>query len=151
MIPTLKHLQKTCDGCPAQWEGQTIDDRAVYIRYRHGWLSYGVGEDIGAAVINSDKWAKKCGDDLDGYMETAVMKIHLQGEINFNPLREPNIRQALDIAMHNGGIDGAHHKAWVIDQMVRALTGDGYEEFVAAARSGGEGPETYGWDVGIAP
>lgn len=50
-----------------------------------------------------------------------------------------------------GGIDGDHHKAWVIDQVTRALTGDGYEAFVADAKSGEDGPETYDWNVGIAP
>lgn len=33
------------------------------------------------------------------------------------------IQKALDIAVRYGGNDGAHHKDWVIDQMVRALTG----------------------------
>ena len=30
--------------------------------------------------------------------------------------------KALAVALECGQIDGAHHKAWVIDQMVRALT-----------------------------
>ena len=33
------------------------------------------------------------------------------------------IKKALDIAIRYGGIDGAHHKDWTIDQIVRALTG----------------------------
>jgi len=40
-----------------------------------------------------------------------------------------------------GYIDGAHHKQWVIDQMVRALLGDGYEEWVGDDE----------WDTGVAP
>jgi hypothetical protein len=35
--------------------------------------------------------------------------------------------------------------------MVRALTGDGYAAFVAKARAGQDGPETYEWNEGIAP
>lgn len=61
------------------------------------------------------------------------------------------IESALDIAVQYGGIDGAHHKTWVIDQMVRALTGDTYECFVANAKHGEDGPDTYDWDEGIAP
>lgn len=85
------------------------------------------------------------------------------------------IGKALEIAMSYGGIDGAHHKTWVIDQMVRALTGcpmveksatdcndkpysyevqgesEEYVGWVAAAKDGEDGPETYGWDEGIAP
>jgi hypothetical protein len=63
---------------------------------------------------------------------------------------EQKIEQALTMA-HYGSTDGSHHKAWVIDQMVRALTGDGYEAWVAEHKSGDDGPETYEWDCGIAP
>lgn len=64
---------------------------------------------------------------------------------------EERIKSALEVAINYGQIDGAHHKAWVIDQMVRALTGDKYERFVASACVGQDGPETYFWDRGIAP
>jgi hypothetical protein len=59
--------------------------------------------------------------------------------------------KALELAVRFGGIDGEHHKAWVIDQMVRVLAGDGYEQLVAEAKAGEDGPETYDWDEGIAP
>ena len=62
-----------------------------------------------------------------------------------------DVNKALELARRFGGIDGDHHKAWVIDQMVRALTGDGYDAFVTAAKSGEDGPDTYEWNVGIAP
>lgn len=58
---------------------------------------------------------------------------------------------ALEIALRYGGTDGAHHKEWVIDQMVRALTGDKYEQWVRDACDGEDGPNTYEWDEGIAP
>lgn len=75
---------------------------------------------------------------------------------------------AIEYAVRFGGIVGDHHKAWVIDQMVRALTGcttdraeksDGglefkskeYEKLVAEACAGDDGPDTYTWDEGIAP
>lgn len=61
------------------------------------------------------------------------------------------INQAVELAVNYGGIDGAHHKAWVIDQMVRALTGDNYEAVVTDAKNGEDGPDTYEWDEGIAP
>lgn len=61
------------------------------------------------------------------------------------------IEAALDVAVRYGGIDGAHHKDWVIDQMVRALTGDEYECFVTNAKHGENGPDTYEWSEGIAP
>ena len=81
------------------------------------------------------------------------------------------IERAIEYAVRYGGIDGGHHKAWVIDQMVRALTGcpmveykkdgeliayvqgesDEYEELVREACDGEDGPDTYSWDPGIAP
>lgn len=83
---------------------------------------------------------------------------------------EERIAAAIGYAVQYGGIDGSHHKAWVIDQMVRALTGcpketrtlggfsydvqgesDEYKKLVADACAGEDGPETYDWDVGIAP
>lgn len=61
------------------------------------------------------------------------------------------IQAAIVIAVRYGGIEGDHHKAWVIDQMVQALAGDGYDAIVADAKSGEDGPNTYDWDVGTPP
>jgi len=74
------------------------------------------------------------------------------------------IEEALEKASN---VDGAHHKQWIIDQMVRALTGDDYEEWVRQYEScgspdcslhhGGDAEDTddcdegYFWDEGIAP
>lgn len=60
------------------------------------------------------------------------------------------IEEALSLAEY-GQIDGAHHKTWTIDQMVRVLTGDNYDAWVAEYCRGEDGPETYEWDTGIAP
>jgi len=60
------------------------------------------------------------------------------------------IELALDKATW-GGFDGSHHKMWVIDQMVRILAGDRYEEWVKSFCDGEDGPNTYEWDCGIAP
>lgn len=82
---------------------------------------------------------------------------------------------ALDFVMRYGGIDGDHHKTWVIDQVVRALhnvpvtvtrrswsdgsfrddveqsTNEAYENWVKSYNDGEDGPDTYEWGVGIAP
>jgi hypothetical protein len=75
-----------------------------------------------------------------------------------------------------GGVDGDHHKNWVLDQVVRILKGtkvivkvgrwsDGQEEYritldeapfeyhkwVQNICDGGDGPNTYHYDIGIAP
>lgn len=83
---------------------------------------------------------------------------------------EERVAKAMDV-MELAGVDGNHHRAWVIDQLLRALTGcpelevpvedgppewglgesDEYRQWVAEYKAGDDGPETYGWDTGIAP
>lgn len=58
--------------------------------------------------------------------------------------------KALDLIVRYGGIDGDHHKAWVIDQITRILA-DNYDEFVKQAKNGEDGENTYSWNEGIAP
>jgi hypothetical protein len=86
---------------------------------------------------------------------------------------EEKIEKAIELAVRCGGIDGLHHARWVIDQMVRALTGcplvtktakdcngrpysyetvgesDEYRRLVAEAKAGDDGPESYEWDCGV--
>jgi hypothetical protein len=64
---------------------------------------------------------------------------------------DSRIDRALECAISYGGIDGDHHKAWVIDQMIRWLTGDKYDSIVEDACAGEDGPNTYSWDCGTAP
>lgn len=64
---------------------------------------------------------------------------------------QKRIQKAIELAVRYGGIDGAHHKDWVIDQMVRVLAGDKYAQIVADACAGEKGPDTFDWNVGIAP
>lgn len=61
------------------------------------------------------------------------------------------IETALAVAEECVSIDGAHHKAWVVDQMVRALTADGYAAWVAKVTAGPEGPDSYRWEEGTPP
>lgn len=64
---------------------------------------------------------------------------------------EHNVREVLDLIESYAQIDGSHHKDWVIDQVVRILTGDGYEKWIAEYCWGEDGSDTYNWDEGIAP
>lgn len=66
-------------------------------------------------------------------------------------LRAENERmaEAAAIAARYGMIDGAHHKQWVIDQMLRKMLGpSGYADWVDEMNSD---PEYDPWDAGIAP
>lgn len=95
---------------------------------------------------------------------------------SYNYNTEDRVSHALNIARDFGQYDGAHHKTWCIDQIVRALTGcpiekqevtstsqlpsysyecqgesEEYKKFVQEHNSGDDGPDTYYWDTGIAP
>lgn len=74
-----------------------------------------------------------------------------------------------------GGIDGEHHKQWLIDQVARILNGapvsvvearwggghteyrvnvgacDQYTTWVTEMKAGEDGPDTYDWDEGTPP
>ena len=60
-------------------------------------------------------------------------------------------KKAIAMAVEYGQIDGGHHKTWVIDQMVRILADDKYEDVITSACAGEDGPDTYLWSVGVAP
>ena len=60
------------------------------------------------------------------------------------------VKVALDLIAEWGGIDGGHHKQWLLDKIVRELSGD-YEKWVKEYEDGEDGPDTYSWDEGIAP
>lgn len=44
-------LRQTCLACPEQWEGTLDDGRVVYVRYRHGRLTLGLGATLHDAVV----------------------------------------------------------------------------------------------------
>lgn len=66
----LRLLDKTCDACPAQWEGETEDGRDIYIRYRWGYLSVTLNpwtED------SEEIFVRQIGGEYDGSMGTKEM------------------------------------------------------------------------------
>lgn len=65
---------------------------------------------------------------------------------------QDKIADALALILQYGDVDGAHHKQWLIDQIVRVLVGnDDYPAWVANFERGELGPHTYSWKEGIAP
>ncbi len=64
---TTVSLAQTCDACPAQWEGRLTDGRALYVRYRHGWLQAEVEDECVLSVA--------VGDRFHGCMETDEMLV----------------------------------------------------------------------------
>lgn len=59
---------------------------------------------------------------------------------------ESGITNALAAAWEYGGVDGAHHKQWVIAEMVKRLTGSDYDDWVENLCG-----DEFEWDEGVAP
>lgn len=77
-------VQKTCEACPAQWEGLTDDDREVYVRYRWGWLSVLVGNPtIDFSKCEQEVFAKKLGDEYDGCLDYDELRAATVGSIKW--------------------------------------------------------------------
>jgi predicted nucleic acid-binding Zn-ribbon protein len=69
-------------------------------------------------------------------------------------LEQQSKEAALEIIEQYGGFDGAHHKQWILDQVVRKLVGDKYEEWVKEMCGEYDEEEEmyeYDWDEGIPP
>jgi hypothetical protein len=71
--------------------------------------------------------------------------------MNDSPIQR--ITAAIDVAYLYGMEAGAHHKQWVIDQMLRALLGSRYDGWVAIYDAVMQFPDKqgYAWDEGVAP
>ena len=93
-------------------------------------------EDTYTIVYQDQKWSYCIVCDM---ATIAGSYVHIQ-------CRE---KLTLRVAQRFGSIDGAHHKQWVIDQMLRSLlVKEDYEDWVKEVN---KDPENDPWDVGIAP
>ncbi|MER7166740.1 hypothetical protein ABT336_11850 [Micromonospora sp. NPDC000207] len=107
-----------------------------------------------AGYPNPDDWTWANTDHIN-----RVVKAESRRDDNtwlVAPVKVPDndadrVALATELALEYGQTDGDHHKTWVIDQMLRALTGDRYPEVIAEYRAGEDGPDTYAWDEGTAP
>lgn len=165
-----------------EWRVQVADGATFTIHDWHGWPP--------AACRPNDRYSFRIGTTR--YGRTAVMEalsavkvrhprlaLRPGGAAVIKPASDAgDLRGRIDTALdivRDGIPDGDHHKMWMLDQMVRALTGcptvtrtatdyqgkpyeypaqgesPEYLAFVAAYCDGNDGPETFAWDEGIAP
>lgn len=101
------------------------------------------------------KWSGKTSGEKskqERALDELVWQAQADGFYNGTP-HSQRIRDAIEIATSYGQIDGAHHKMWVIDKMLRILCGSRveYDKLIEKYESGEDGPHTYSWDSGIAP
>lgn len=81
----VSSIVKTCGSCPAQWEGVTSDGKAVYVRYRWGFLSVTVSDMLEDAIRGThpkdEVYGRQLGHALDGVLEYEVLKTKTVGLI----------------------------------------------------------------------
>lgn len=87
----ITELTETCSGCPAQWEGQTLDGQAVYIRYRFGTLSLTVAPTQGEMFDTTASLVKRVGGEWDGFMEQDEMLQHVEPVARMHDSERPHI------------------------------------------------------------
>jgi hypothetical protein len=87
-----------------------------------------------------------------------VESIHIDGDFNITKVGtsrgniEPKNTTRADwvvaLILRYGMIDGSHHKQWLLEQALRGLLGDKYDDVISEYNS----DENYNdWDEGIAP
>lgn len=62
---------------------------------------------------------------------------------------QTRIDDAISVIMNKGCHDGGHHKQYALDQALRILAGERYDEIVREWEAGEDGPKTYEWGTGI--
>ncbi|MFA4971562.1 MAG: hypothetical protein WC683_03035 [bacterium] len=114
-----------------------------------GWGSYEWQEHTTDTLRKEIEWA------LDAIETIAKKALATSGALATETLRltaekaRAMCRTAVDIPSRYGMIEGAHHKQWVIDQMLRKMLGEaGYATWVAGMNAD---PDFAPWDTGIAP
>lgn len=79
-------VTKTCEACPAQWEGVTDDGRSVYVRYRHGYLlvtASAPGGSMDEAIDGGVIFAMPFGAPHGGTMSAETLALCSEGVITW--------------------------------------------------------------------
>lgn len=101
-------------------------------------------------IKNADSAWMDRDDEWRDVTETTVSAGGFRSGFDLEFRRKPKnsddddrVQRALNMLGTYGHTDGAHHKAWIVDQAARILAGDGYDAWVQ--------PHAASWDEGIAP
>jgi hypothetical protein len=82
----IKKLLSYGGACPYQLEAITSDDKWLYIRYRHGILSYAVADNEESFMKNNCidyEYSELIGEKNDGYANHDLIFPYLSDKIQF--------------------------------------------------------------------
>ena len=87
-MSNVVEIKRTCSACPSQWEGILDDGRSIYVRYRWGNITAGIGDTLDEAIRNKSIYFSY-GDEFDGYItdREMVKLLKKQGVKVKEPLR----------------------------------------------------------------
>jgi hypothetical protein len=89
----IKSLRMTCESCPVQYEGWTVDNRQIYIRYRFGYLTVSVGkvgDDEEFAAVNGEcVFSKRMGGEYDGFLSSVDLVKAIRGVVEWPLQSQP--------------------------------------------------------------
>jgi len=94
--------RKTCESCPAQWEGITDDGREVYAHYRWGQLTVYVMPEPGLEMdysINSCIYERQLGGNYDGKLTYQQLQAATKGVLEWPPtdLQRATLHNTIDL------------------------------------------------------
>ncbi len=109
----------------------------------------------GAAIRELIVEVRRLQADLDA-ATAAIVDLRMESSAYARGVADGRAPAAKAVALiaRYGGIDGGHHKQWLLDQVIHTLMTEAeYREFVDARTQGEDGePDVYSpWDEGIAP
>ena len=101
----VKTVAQSCEWCPSQWEGRTVDNRPIYARYRYGCLCVHLGR-VGGTMRQAIRSGRELvrltiGDRLDGAITYAELKRHTRGLILW-----PRRFRRIGLAKHGRVVSG---------------------------------------------
>lgn len=70
-------------------------------------------------------------DETENTADNAESAVSEQKDFIKSGDTENTLIEVLELLDSYSQIDGAHHKAWVLDQIARVITGDKYDKFIA--------------------
>ena len=109
------------------------------------------GIDDGLYEETSDKNVANIEKDSVIAHKFAIMRQQIDEKDKRIQELEEERKSILDLIFEYGQTDGEHHKMWLIDQIVRILTKDKYNEWIRSYVYDEETGDIYNWDKGIAP
>ena len=113
---------------------------------------YAEADDFGGIVLTTEDGIRATNrivledDVIESFLDYVQVMRRAQIAVR-GAVKDDTTKEIMALIESYGGTEGDHHRAWVLDQIVRVIKGRDYDDW----RDAYEGPGEYVWDQGIAP